>query len=435
MARLPEPEGPAAAQPAGAYATYPELLSWIVDDESRLDEATRQQRHQRLAELRRDQLVRPAIFVGAGTCGLGAGARATLDAVRAYLDQHEIRADVVQVGCVGLCSAEPLIDIQLPGRTRVMFQRVTADRVDGLLDAVLAGTIPEELLMGQHRHDKLQPWPEVAYLDEHPFFKPQTRWVLVNCGLIDPSQIEEYIARGGYKALAKTLREMKPEAVCDSVEASGLRGRGGGGFPTGKKWKFARQVQAATKYLICNADEGDPGAFMDRALIEGDPHRLVEGMAIAAYGIGASKAYVYIRAEYPLAIKRLKAAIAQAVANGLLGENILGSGFGLEIVVKMGAGAFVCGEETALINSIEGRRGMPRPGRRSPPSAACSASPRSSTTWRRWPTSRRSSATGTPGFPPWAPRPARGPRSSRCPARSPARAWSKWPWAPPCGRS
>jgi NADH:ubiquinone oxidoreductase subunit F (NADH-binding)/(2Fe-2S) ferredoxin/Pyruvate/2-oxoacid:ferredoxin oxidoreductase delta subunit len=358
MARLPEQDGPAAA---AACSSYPELLSWIVDDNVELDEASRRHRQRRLAELRRDQLARTAIFVGAGTCGLGAGAQATLEAVRAYLDKHEIRVDVVKVGCIGLCSAEPLIEVQLPGRTRVMFQRVTRDHVDGLLDAALAGTMPEELLLGQHRHDALEPWPDVPYLDEHPFFKPQTRWVLANCGLIDPSQIEEYIARGGYNALAKMLRGMTPEAVCDAVEASGLRGRGGGGFPTGKKWKFARKVEATAKYLICNADEGDPGAFMDRALIEGDPHRLVEGMAIAAYGIGASKAYVYIRAEYPLAIKRLKAALAQAQANGLLGENILGSGMALEIVVKMGAGAFVCGEETALINSIEGRRGMPRP--------------------------------------------------------------------------
>jgi NADH:ubiquinone oxidoreductase subunit F (NADH-binding)/(2Fe-2S) ferredoxin/Pyruvate/2-oxoacid:ferredoxin oxidoreductase delta subunit len=361
MARLPEHDGPATAEPAAAYATYPELLSWILDGDDHLDPSARRHRQRRLAELRREQLVRPVVFVGAGTCGLGAGAQATLDAVRAYLDQHEIRADVVKVGCIGLCSAEPLVEVQLPGRTRVMFQHVAGDRVEELLDAVLAGTIPEDLLLGQHRHDKLDPWPDVPYLDEHPFFKPQTRWVLVNCGMIDPSQIEEYIAHGGYQALARTLRGMTPEAVCDAVEASGLRGRGGGGFPTGKKWKFARQVQAPAKYLICNADEGDPGAFMDRALIEGDPHRLVEGMAIAAYGIGASNAYVYIRAEYPLAIKRLKAAIAQAQANGLLGGNILQSGFGLEIVVKMGAGAFVCGEETALINSVEGRRGMPRP--------------------------------------------------------------------------
>ena len=180
------------------------------------------------------------------------------------------------------------------------------------MDSALAGSIPDDFVLGQHRNDLLEPWPDVPFLDEHPFFAPQTRWVLANCGLIDPSQIDEYIAHGGYKALVKALREMSPDALCDMVETSGLRGAGGGGFPTGKKWKFARQSTADQKYLICNADEGDPGAFMDRAVIESDPHRLVEGMAIAAYAIGASKAYVYIRAEYPLAIKRLKAAIAQA---------------------------------------------------------------------------------------------------------------------------
>jgi NADH:ubiquinone oxidoreductase subunit F (NADH-binding)/(2Fe-2S) ferredoxin len=344
-----------------AYSTYPELLAWILDANGPQDPAQRQQREQRLAELRREALVRPVIYVGAGTCGLGAGAQATLDAIRAYLDSHEIKADVIKVGCIGFCAAEPLVDIQLPGRTRLSYKHVTAEEVNRVLDAAFAGEVVDELVLLQHRGANLQPWDDVPFLDEHPFFAPQTRWVLANCGVIDPSQIDEYMAYGGYKALAKTLRELKPEQVCDMVELSGLRGRGGGGFPTGKKWKFARQTPGGQKYLICNADEGDPGAFMDRAVIEGDPHRLVEGMAIAAYAIGASKAYVYIRAEYPLAIKRLKAAIAQAEANGLLGKNILGSDFGLEIVIKMGAGAFVCGEETALIHSIEGRRGMPRP--------------------------------------------------------------------------
>jgi NADH:ubiquinone oxidoreductase subunit F (NADH-binding)/NAD-dependent dihydropyrimidine dehydrogenase PreA subunit/(2Fe-2S) ferredoxin len=369
-AEKPPEQGGVAGGKAAAYSMYPELLGWILDDAPR-DEATRKQRQQRLAELRRDVVPRPVIYVGVGTCGLGAGAQGALDAIRKYLDAREIKADVVKVGCIGICSLEPLVDIQLPGRTRVVFKRVTQEVVPGLLDAALAGEVPEEMALGQHRHDGLLPWPDVPYLDEHPFFAPQTRWVLANCGVIDPAEIEEYIARGGYKALAKTLRELTPEKVCDVVEASGLRGRGGGGFPAGKKWKFARSAPGEQKYLVCNADEGDPGAFMDRAVIESDPHRLVEGMAIAAYGIGASKAYVYIRAEYPLAIKRLKAALAQAEASGLLGDNILGSGFGLHIAIKMGAGAFVCGEETALINSIEGRRGMPRP--RPPFPAVCGA--------------------------------------------------------------
>jgi NADH:ubiquinone oxidoreductase subunit F (NADH-binding)/Pyruvate/2-oxoacid:ferredoxin oxidoreductase delta subunit len=338
----------------------PELLSSIVDGDA-ADPAVSKQRKRRLAELRRDDVARPTIFVGAGTCGLGAGAKDTLAALHAFLDSREIKADVVMVGCVGLCSAEPLVDVQLPGKARICFQHITADKVPDLLGPMFSGVIPDDLALGQYHGDMLTPWPDIPYLDQHPFFAPQTRWVLANCGLIDPAQIEEYIARGGYAALVKVLREMTPEAVCDMVEQSGLRGRGGGGFPTGKKWKFARQSQGDQKYLICNADEGDPGAFMDRAVIESDPHRLLEGMAIAAYGIGAAKAYVYIRAEYPLAIKRLKAAIAQAEANGLIGDNILGTDIGLHIIIKMGAGAFVCGEETALIHSIEGRRGMPRP--------------------------------------------------------------------------
>jgi NADH:ubiquinone oxidoreductase subunit F (NADH-binding) len=211
------------------------------------------------------------------------------------------------------------------------------------------------------RNEKLQPYEGVAWLDEHPFFKNQTRWVLANVGKIDPASIDEYIAHGGYRAFAKCSRSMTPAELCDEVDKSGLRGRGGGGFPTGRKWKFALNTSADQKYLICNADEGDPGAFMDRAVIEGDPHRLLEGMMIGAYGIGASKAYIYIRAEYPLAIARLRQAIQEAKNYGLLGYNILDSGFSLDIMIKMGAGAFVCGEETALINSVEGKRGMPRP--------------------------------------------------------------------------
>ena len=260
------------------------------------------------------------IFVGAGTCGLGAGAAATLKAVQSYLQDHDVQADVVEVGCIGFCAAEPLVDIQLPGRTRVMFRKVTEEQVPKLLDAVLAGKVPESLVLGQFRHPTLQPWPDVPMLDEHPFFAPQTRWVLANCGLIDPTNIDEYIAHGGYRGLVDVLTSMTPMQVCEAVETSGLRGRGGGGFPTGKKWKFAQGTASDQKYLICNADEGDPGAFMDRAVIEGDPHRLLEGMAIAAYGIGATKAYVYIRAEYPLAIRRLRLAIDQANAAGLIGN-------------------------------------------------------------------------------------------------------------------
>jgi NADH:ubiquinone oxidoreductase subunit F (NADH-binding)/Pyruvate/2-oxoacid:ferredoxin oxidoreductase delta subunit len=201
----------------------------------------------------------------------------------------------------------------------------------------------------------------VPLYSEHPFFAPQTRWVLENCGHLDPYSIDEYLARGGYRAAADVLRGKSPREVCDEVIDAGLRGRGGGGFPAGRKWKIALEQPAEQKYMICNADEGDPGAFMDRAVIEGDPHRLVEGMLIAAYAIGATKSYVYIRAEYPLAIERLRLAIDQARELGLLGDDLFGTGFEFDIKIKMGAGAFVCGEETAILASVEGKRGMPRP--------------------------------------------------------------------------
>jgi NADH:ubiquinone oxidoreductase subunit F (NADH-binding)/Pyruvate/2-oxoacid:ferredoxin oxidoreductase delta subunit/(2Fe-2S) ferredoxin len=316
---------------------------------------------QRLARLRREAVDHPVIYVGTGSCGRGAGAGRTLDRVRRHLQARKIQAEVVEVGCIGLCAAEPLLDIQLPDRSRVCFQHVTEDKAEALVDAVLAGKIPADGVLGQFRHPLHKPWEGVPFLDEHPFFAPQTRWVMANCGLIQPTSIDEYIARGGYRALAKALGTLTPETVCEMVEKSGLRGRGGAGFPTGVKWKFARQTSAPVKYLVCNADEGDPGAFMNRALMEGDPHRLIEGMALAAFAIGATEAFIYVRAEKPLAGKRVKDAIAQAEACGLLGQNIRNSGFNLRIQVRMGAGAFVCGEETALLQSIEGKRGMPRP--------------------------------------------------------------------------
>jgi NADH:ubiquinone oxidoreductase subunit F (NADH-binding)/Pyruvate/2-oxoacid:ferredoxin oxidoreductase delta subunit/(2Fe-2S) ferredoxin len=316
----------------------------------------------RARRLRRDTLARPIVFVGTGTCGLGAGAAKTRLAIRHYLEEHdELDVDVVEVGCIGLCVEEPLVDIQLPGRTRVSYPRVTEKDVPALLDTVLQGEADAFAPLGQFRGEALAPWDGVPFLDEHPFFAPQTRWVLANCGIVDPTSLEEYLARGGYAGLSKALRELTPAELCERVEQSGLRGRGGGGFPAATKWKIALHQEADQKYMICNADEGDPGAFMDRAVIEGDPHRVLEGLALAAYAMGASKAYIYIRAEYPLAIRRLQQAIAQARACGLIGQNVLDSGFSLEVLLKQGAGAFVCGEETALIHSIEGRRGMPRP--------------------------------------------------------------------------
>ncbi|MBN1183024.1 MAG: 4Fe-4S binding protein [Bacteroidales bacterium] len=315
----------------------------------------------RVSSLRRDNVTRPAIFIGAGTCGLGAGAAKTLEAVKNYMKSKSIQADVIEVGCIGLCAMEPLLDIQLPGKNRICFKNVTADKVEPLLDKSFSHKISPKEAIFQFKNKDLEIWKDVPFYDEHPFFARQIRWVLPNCGIIDPASIDEYVARGGYSSFIKALHSMTSEEVCKQVIDSGLRGRGGGGFLTGQKWQFARFSNGDQKYLICNADEGDPGAFMDRAVIEGDPHRLVEGMALAAYAIGATKAYIYIRAEYPLAIKRLKKALEDAKNCGLLGEDIMGSGFSLKMIIKMGAGAFVCGEETALMHSIEGKRGMPTP--------------------------------------------------------------------------
>jgi len=332
---------------------WQQLIKPILGQVKAKDEA------QALAYLQRQEVPVPTFFVGAGTCGLAAGADQTILAIKNYLKEHNLQGEVVEVGCIGMCSAEPIMDIQLPGKARVSFQKMTADKVPALIDKVLAGAIPSENLIGQFKGPQT-PWPNVGYFDEHPFFKDQTRWVLVNCGVTNPTSIEEYLARGGYQGLLTALLTMTPAQVCDEVEASGLRGRGGAGFPTGRKWKLVKQDDGQ-KYMICNADEGDPGAFMDRAVIESDPHRMLEGLMIAAYAIGATKAYVYIRAEYPLAIVHLKQAIAQAQEMGILGEHVCGTKFHLDIIIKMGAGAFVCGEETALMHSIEGKRGMPRP--------------------------------------------------------------------------
>jgi len=314
-----------------------------------------------ITKITREKVDKPVIFIGAGTCGLGAGAKATRKQIEKYLNEHDIEADIVEVGCIGLCSSEPLVDIQLPGRTRISFKNITAEKVGPLFDKFFNGDVPADKTLGQFQCRSSKIWDNVPFLTQHPFFAPQKRWVLINCGIVDPLSIEEYVSRGGYASLHKAVVKNSSSDVCDEVEKSGLRGRGGGGFPTGKKWKFAASGKSDQKYLICNADEGDPGAFMDRAVIEGDPFRLLEGMTIAAYGIGATKGYIYIRAEYPLAIERLHFAINKAKEYGLLGQNILGTGFNFELTIKMGAGAFVCGEETALINSIEGKRGMPKP--------------------------------------------------------------------------
>ncbi|MBW1807221.1 MAG: NADH-quinone oxidoreductase subunit NuoF [Deltaproteobacteria bacterium] len=256
-----------------------------------------------------------------------------------------------------MCFAEPLVDIKMPGKPRVCYSEVTPKKLREILNSHLVEGKPlTDYAMGTLGDGRIK---GIRPLFDLPVLKPQVRIALRNCGIINPAELDHYLARDGYQGLQRAIK-MKPEEVIEEVVASGLRGRGGGGFPTGLKWKFCRAAEGSDKYLICNADEGDPGAFMDRSLLEGDPHAVLEGMCIAAYAIGASHGYIYIRAEYPLAIERLKAALRQMREVGLLGESMLGSGFGFDIIIKEGAGAFVCGEETALIASIEGERGMPR---------------------------------------------------------------------------
>lgn len=310
--------------------------------------------------LTRRRLERPAIFVGCGTCGIAAGAAKTLQAIHEYLKSNNLDADVVEVGCIGLCSAEPLMDFQLPGKTRVCFQKVTSEIVASLLDECFHHQISGDFVLGQIRNENHELYDNIPIINDLPFFKKQRRVLLFDCGEIAPASLNEYIARDGYKALIKTLLNYPPDQVIDIVEESGLRGRGGAGYPTAQKWKITRQTGGDQKYLVCNADESDPGAYMDRALVEGNPHRLIEGIAIASYAIGANRAYIYIRNEYPLAVNRLKLALEQAREFGFVGDNIFNSGYKLQIMLREGPGAFVCGEETALIKSIEGRRGMPR---------------------------------------------------------------------------
>ncbi len=287
------------------------------------------------------------VMVGLATCGISAGGEKVYEAFQKELQDG---ADFVlrETGCVGMCYREVLVSISNGSQESYLYGEVTPDRVKRIVAEHIQNDKPidEWLVSGADR--------------EVGFFDKQVRIVLRNCGVIDPSSLQEYLQSGGYKAVEKVIKEMTPEQVIKEVQISGLRGRGGGGFPTGKKWELTRASKSDKKYIICNADEGDPGAFMDRSVLEGDPHSVLEGMMIAGFAIGADEAYIYCRAEYPKAVARLRLAISQAKKQGLLGDNIFGSSFNFNIKIKEGAGAFVCGEETALIASIEGRRGMPR---------------------------------------------------------------------------
>jgi NADH:ubiquinone oxidoreductase subunit F (NADH-binding)/NAD-dependent dihydropyrimidine dehydrogenase PreA subunit/(2Fe-2S) ferredoxin len=254
-----------------------------------------------------------------------------------------------------MCIYEPIVEVYEPGKEKVTYIHMDPDRVTRVVsEHLVKGKPVVEFTLGETEDGKLKS------LDDVQFYKKQKRVVLKNCGLINPENIDDYIAIDGYQALAKVVTAMKPNEVIDLIKASGLRGRGGAGFPTGTKWSFAAANEADQKYIICNADEGDPGAFMDRSILEGDPHSVLEAMAIGGYAIGATKGFIYVRAEYPVAVRRLEIAIQQAKEKGFLGKNIFGSGFDFDIEIRLGAGAFVCGEETALIASIEGKRGMSR---------------------------------------------------------------------------
>ncbi|MEN8164063.1 MAG: NADH-quinone oxidoreductase subunit NuoF [Acidobacteriota bacterium] len=292
------------------------------------------------------------ILVGMSTCGMSAGAKDTYKALEGLVDGSD--NELTFTGCIGMCFKEPLVEIR-EGDRRTIYGHVDKKRAKEIYETHVAGgeEIPDYIVY-QEQDGK------ACGGSEQPFLERQERIVLRNCGLINPESLKEYEDRGGYEATRKALAEMNPEDIVSELKESGLRGRGGAGFPTGLKWSFCAGYESDVKYVVCNADEGDPGAFMDRSVLEGDPHAVLEGMIICGKAIGAGFGYIYCRAEYPLAIHRLEVAIADAVAKGYLGQNIFGSGFNFEIKIKQGAGAFVCGEETALFASIEGERGMPR---------------------------------------------------------------------------
>lgn len=369
-------------------------------------------------------MTKTVVRVGVGSCGIAAGARPVFDRLSTVL-AHQEDVALKPVGCVGLCFHEPLVEIERDGQ-RWLYGEMDADGAEQVVRDVLStGVAPSEHLV----------YSTVAEAPENDMLGKQVRVVLRNCGIINPEKIEEYIARDGYKALEKAVHAMAPEQVIAVVTESGLRGRGGAGFPTGLKWKFAREAKGDFKYVVCNADEGDPGAFMDRSVLEGDPHTVIEGMVLCAYAVGASQGVVYCRAEYPLAIKHLNLALEQARERGYLGKNILGTNFSFDIYVKEGAGAFVCGEETALMASIEGKRGMPRPRPPSPPKVGSSPNPPTSTTWRPSPTCPGSSCTALKPSTVMASARAGAPRSSPWRAKSSKAVWWKFPWGCPFERS
>ncbi|NLM45823.1 MAG: NADH-quinone oxidoreductase subunit NuoF [Firmicutes bacterium] len=302
------------------------------------------------------QIYRAHVLVCTGTGCTASDSERVISELEKQLQEKQLTNEVkvIKTGCFGLCHQGPIVVVYPEG---AMYSTVKPEDVPEIVEEhLLKGRIVKRLLAGDKTAEDV-----AKSVENVGFFKRQKRIALRNCGIINPENIDEYIAFDGYKALAKVLTEMKPADVINEIKKSGLRGRGGGGFPTGMKWEFAARTTGDKKYVCCNADEGDPGAFMDRSILEGDPHSVIEAMAIAGYAIGADQGYIYVRAEYPIAVKRLRIAIDQAKKYGLLGNNILGTGFNFDLELRLGAGAFVCGEETALLASIEGRRGEPRP--------------------------------------------------------------------------
>jgi len=307
-------------------------------------------------------MIRAHVLICGGTGCTSSGSRTLQEAFDKNLAEFGLTEEIkmVQTGCFGLCALGPIVIVYPDG---TFYSRVTADDVREIVEEhLLKGRIVDRLVYRDTVTDEIvEEQAKNVSLSDTKFYKSQKRIVLRNCGVIDPDNIDEYIAMDGYAALGKVLTEMTPEEVIKVVSDSGLRGRGGGGFPTGRKWALCAPNKADQKYVVCNADEGDPGAFMDRSILEGDPHCIIEAMTICGYAVGATKGYVYVRAEYPIAVTRLQKAIDDAKAYGLLGKNIFDSGFDFDLEIKLGAGAFVCGEETALMTSIEGNRGEPRP--------------------------------------------------------------------------
>ncbi len=319
---------------------------------------------------------RTRISVGMATCGLATGAQAVYDRLSQEIERTGCDVVLSKTGCLGFCQKEPIIDLFIPGKPRLTFVEMSPESAVEFIGAIAAGRVPTDGLLCRHDQELLlddvfrdycsegEELTGVPLYTDVPFFAKQMKIALRNCGLVDPGSIEEYVARSGYSALHTVLSGTSPAELIEEVKLSGLRGRGGGGFPTGLKWEFTRRTEAEDRFIVCNADEGDPGAYMDRSILEGDPHSVIEGMIIGGYAIGASTGFIYCRTEYPLAIQRLEVALEQARLHGFLGDDIFGSGFSFDIRIREGSGAFVCGEETSLMHSIEGV--SPEPGNRPP---------------------------------------------------------------------